>query len=226
MKPWIGITMNPHKDDNSQSSITADYYEGVAAAGGVPVLLPALAELEMLARLDGILFTGGPDIDPVHYGELPHPTLVFSPLRDASEILLYREARAKGMPMLGICRGIQLINVAAGGTLWQDIPSQLPNAHGHSPWAPRNYATHGVTLDEQLREMLGETTRVNSFHHQAVKDVAPGFRATGYAADGVIEAIEADEGFVVGIQWHCENLWRQDRAMLHIFEGLVNACRV
>ena len=225
MKPWIGITADFEPGAAPKSCVGADYYNSIAMAGGVPVLLPVIWEPEWLERLDGLVFSGGMDIDSVHFGQQPHPTVVYAPERDAMEMTLYKAARAKGLPMLGICRGIQLINVAAGGTLWQDIPSQVPAAHMHSQRAARDYVTHEVTLAGRLAEWLGVKPRVNSFHHQAVKDVAKGFHAAGWAGDGIIEAVEADDGWVMGIQWHCENLQTTQPAMRHIFEELVKACR-
>jgi len=213
--------------------VPAGYAAAVEAAGGIPVILPVLAPEkapEVLEHLQGLLLSGGVDLDPSHYGEDPLPGLgKVTPERDAFELALARRALAAGVPVLGICRGVQVLNVAAGGTLFQDLGSQLEKVLKHRQEAPRWHESHAVRLDPSSRmaAILGVTeTRVNSFHHQAVRLVAPGLRAVAWAPDGVIEAVESvDGGFALGVQWHPEEMW--DRYPLHLkpFSALVEAAR-
>jgi putative glutamine amidotransferase len=184
-------------------------------------------------RLDGLLLPGGVDVAPALYGEDPHPKLgkVEGPL-DEAELVLARWALADGLPLLGVCRGIQTLNVAAGGTLYQDLPSQYPGALRHScspPDYPRQHRAHAVHVEpgSRLATILNaHETMVNSRHHQAVKDLAPGFVVSARAPDGVIEGIEGeDERFAVGIQWHPESLAADDPQMLALFQALVRAAR-
>jgi putative glutamine amidotransferase len=184
-------------------------------------------------RLDGLLLPGGVDIAPALYGEGAHPNLgsVNKPL-DKAEMLLTRWALDDGMPLLGVCRGIQVLNVAAGGSLYQDLPAQFAGALRHScppPDHPRTYRAHAVHVQpgSRLAEILGaDQVAVNSRHHQAVKAVAPGFCASARAPDGVVEGIEREDGpFAVGIQWHPESLADDDPQMLALFQALVRAAR-
>lgn len=196
------------------------YVEAVLQAGGLPVLLPPLTDPRALRalyeRLDGVLLAGGDDIDPSRYGETPHPKLgPVSPERDTAELQLARWAFADGKPLLGICRGMQVINVARGGTLWQDLPSDHPEGLDHYASATRRRweaIVHPVKLaeDARLTRLLGATTiGFNSLHHQAVKRLGAGLRVVGRAPDGVVEAIEGDgEAFVAGVQGHPETLWQ------------------
>ena len=213
-----------------------DYCRSVAMAGGAPLLIPlelgSDAWRSAYERLDGILFPGGVDVDPRHYGEERHPQLGrVDETLDEAELLLARWALADSRPVLAICRGIQLINVAAGGTLYQDLPSQVPGALCHSchpPEYPRDSHAHILAVGRQTRlsTILSQAEIwTNSRHHQAVKDVAPGFVVTAHTSDGVIEAIEqADAPFCVGVQWHPENLAATDPEMLAIFRAFVEAC--
>jgi putative glutamine amidotransferase len=212
-----------------------DYCHAVALAGGAPVMIPL--ELDetgwrsIYERLDGILFPGGVDVNPRHYGQAPHPHLgaVNDPL-DRAELVLARWAIADRLPTLAICRGIQLINVAAGGTLYQDIATQIPGALRHRcspPEFPRHHRAHPVRVAPQSRlwgVFAEDSVQVNSRHHQAVRDLAPGFQVTARAPDGVIEGIELDDApFVVGVQWHPESLAARDPQMLELFAALVRA---
>jgi putative glutamine amidotransferase len=221
--PLIGISGGLIPTNAWSPSIVGhrrSYVEAVLQAGGLPVILPPLTDLRALRalyeRLDGVVLAGGDDIDPIHYGEKPHPRLgAVSPERDAAEIQLARWAFADDLPLLGICRGAQMINVARGGTLWQDLPSALPTSLDHYASAALqrwDVMDHPITLnaDSRLAGMLGTTAiGLNSLHHQAVKQLGAGLRAVGSAPDDVIEAIEADDAaFVVGIQGHPETLWQ------------------
>ena len=213
------------------------YVRSVALAGGAPVLIPPdLGERAWRAiyeRVDGLLFAGGVDVAPARYDELPHPNLgAVDEALDVVELTLARWALADRRPVLAICRGIQLINVAAGGSLYQDLSSQLPAALPHAchpPQYPRDYHAHTVRTEphSRLAAALGSLQlSVNSRHHQAVKRVAPGFRIVARAPDGVIEGIEhVDAPFIVGVQWHPESMAEDDPHMMGLFEAFVDACR-
>jgi putative glutamine amidotransferase len=218
----------------AQSRRMADYVESVKRAGGEPVEVVAGAEKpeHLLARVDALLLTGGADVDPQLYGETAHPTFESAEAgRDAFEIELSRAAVKRGTPLLAICRGMQVLNVAMGGTLFQDIPSQVSGALGHSVPEPRFAIAHEVWVSRgsRLSALLadhmedGETCHVNSRHHQAVKVAAPGFDVTATSPDGVIEAMEKPGApFCVAVQWHPENFWRTGEFRA-LFEGLVEA---
>ncbi len=210
------------------------YVHSVEQAGGAPVILAPSGGIpsgEWVARLDGLVLTGGVDVDPACFGEEPLPALGrVDPDRDAFELALVRAALAADLPVLALCRGIQVLNVAAGGSLFQDIPSQVKGALQHSQKAPRWYPAHGVSIapGSKVAAMLGATQlRVNSFHHQSVKEVARGFVVTAEAEDGIVEAIESTvHTFVVGVQWHPEAMWARDPAFLGLFRGLVEVAKV
>ena len=218
----------------AQSRRMADYVESVKRAGGEPVEVVAGAEQpeHILARVDAVLLTGGADVDPQLYGEAPHETFESAEAgRDAFEIALSRAAVKSGTPLLAICRGMQVLNVAMGGTLIQDIPSQVAGALPHSVLEPRFAIAHevwvarGTLLSKLLADHMedGETCHVNSRHHQAVKIAAPGFDVTATSPDGVVEAMEQEGApFCVAVQWHPENFWRTGEFRA-LFEGLVEA---
>lgn len=205
----------------------------VIQAGGIPIVLPHLVEEEVIAelssRIDGLLISGGADVDPLLYGEEPLPQLgSVMPDRDRTEIAFIRQALAMDMPVFGICRGAQIVNVAAGGSLYQDVYSQHKGALLHSQRAPRDHLSHYVTAeaDSMLHSMIkSDRFLVNSFHHQAVKRLAPGFRCTAVASDGIVEAYESESHrFVLGVQWHPENLTRKDAIAQRLFRSFVDAC--
>ena len=215
-----------------------DYRQSVLHVGGdVRILEPSADVHAALAGIDGLLLTGGDDVAPARYGETPHPTVVEAePGRDEFELTLVAEARARDLPIFAICRGVQLLNVACGGTLVQDIPSQVAGALAHSLNVPPNepYSlAHEVWLDKDtlLSKLMGErlsdtdACEVNSRHHQAVKEVAPGLVVSATAPDGVIEAIEDPAaGFCLGVQWHPENFWRTGE-FRPLFEGFLEAAQ-
>ena len=215
-----------------------DYRQSVIHAGGTVRVLDPSADLAgTLAGLDGLLLTGGGDVDPAKYGEAPHPTMSpAEPGRDDFELGLVKLAREQQMPILAICRGIQVLNVACGGTLVQDIASQVPGAMSHRldvpPHQPMEFA-HEVWIDKDsqlsriLRERLNDDAcDVNSRHHQAIRQLAPGFIVSATAPDGVIEAIEDPNArFCVGVQWHPENFFRTGE-FRPLFEGFLEAAAV
>jgi putative glutamine amidotransferase len=205
----------------------------VEEAGGLPIVLaPGRPEdaPELLGRVSGLLLTGGGDVDPGLYGETPHDRLGrVVPERDAFELALAREALEKRLPLLAICRGQQVLNVATGGTLVQDIPSQLSGAVDHDPDTERWGMAHPVRIlpGTRLRAILGaDTALVNSFHHQAVKAPGQGVVVSALADDEVVEGIEVpDHPFALGVQWHPEAFWDHGRKFQSLFEALVDASR-
>ena len=238
--PLIGVSGSIDAEE-TRHFILRDYLTAVIAAGGVPVLLSPDMEGDMLedclARLDGLLMAGGNDVSPALFGEPPVEALgEVNPLRDGFEMRLVRLAAARHMPVLGICRGVQAMAAALGGSLWQDLPSQYRTADGNPPIAhrqtsPGRYASHTVsvlpgTLLARLTDGV-ETLRVNSFHHQAVGEVASCANLSAWAADGVVEAIELPDAlFVLGVQWHPEIMTRlEDEASRRLFAAFAKAAR-
>lgn len=212
-KPIIGIS-GTFTGVNNATYINSTYINAVLRAGGVPVVLPINGDKEVMKRMvesiDALIMTGGEDIDPVYYSEEPIPQQgEIVPERDVFDIEMIKYAVEQGIPLLGICRGHQLMNVAFGGTLYQDIPSQIrTGVIKHNQKAPSWYGTHNVQLVEGsvLATVLGKTSvYTNTFHHQAVKDVAPNFIVTARTSDGVIEGIEMKGNKkVFGVQFHPE----------------------
>lgn len=234
MKPLIGITSNIRED--KQLTVGMDNVHSIVKAGGAPVVLPNIRDMEAIDRiaeqLDGLLVAGGGDIDPDLYHEEPHPKLgEIVPDRDFFELHLIRKCLELHIPILGICRGCQMLNVAAGGDVWQDIYAQHDKPLlQHYQKAPRYHASHYIDIAEQsrLRSIVGsKRIRVNSFHHQALKNVAPGFDISAVSSDGIIEAFEARERpFVIGVQWHPENMMRKDdESSVKLFRAFVDACK-
>jgi putative glutamine amidotransferase len=239
MSPLIGISARSVVDEPWCPPLVGarkGYIDAVVAAGGVPVVLPPVDDPRalrgMFDALDGLLLTGGVDVAPELYGEQPHPRLgAVQAERDAAEMPLARWAAAEGKPIFGICRGIQVLNVALGGTLYQDLPAQRPGeidhelSIKHECW---DRFDHGLALarDSRLAGLLQTTMLdVNSLHHQAVKDLGSGLRVVGQAPDGVVEAIEGTGGhFVVGVQCHPEGLWQSaDVRWRAVFRAFVEA---
>jgi putative glutamine amidotransferase len=232
--PLIGITTSITVGTAPERAyVNASYLRAVQAAGGIPVLLPPhldeRSRRELASRIDGLLLTGGGDVDPVLFEEERHETLFdVSGARDELEIALTLGTLERERPLLAICRGIQVLNVALGGSLHQDIPSDFGSAIEHSQKAPRDEATHAVTVsgETRLADILGAVdVRVNSMHHQAIKRVGKGLREVAWAPDGVIEGVERPDGnaMVVGVQWHPEELVRHDPAARGLFRALIAA---
>jgi putative glutamine amidotransferase len=213
------------------------YVRVLASAGAVPWLVPLLQGDEdtlraISERLDGVFLTGGVDVDPSCYGEERHPLCgATDPARDWTELRLVRWAVADGKPVLGVCRGIQLINVAAGGTLYQDVTAQHARAIKHDYFPAggftRDQLTHPVRVVEGSRLagiLASAETAVNSMHHQGIKALAPGLAATAFAPDGLIEAVEGRNGqFLVGVQWHPEELADRHAPMRRLFTAFLEA---
>ncbi|MGM0713063.1 gamma-glutamyl-gamma-aminobutyrate hydrolase family protein [Brevibacillus parabrevis] len=233
MRPIIGVACTkmyfPNNNLDQFFYVGSGYVDGVARAGGIPLILPLLTVQEapfreMVESLDGLILTGGDDPAPHLYGEEPLQGLGdIEYERDLAELAVIKLALELKKPILGICRGMQILNVACGGTLIQDIPSQVPGAFQHAQKGSRQYGAHKVTLQPGfLADALGQQeVLVNTSHHQAVKDVAPGFQMTGCAADGVIEAIESQNGLYIGVQWHPERMWSHDSQMFKIAQAFI-----
>jgi len=243
MKPLIGITPSPSTDEMGHGTfyrycLSRTYVDSVRAAGGTPVILPTDSDdlEETLARLDGLLISGGGDIDPELYGDdsVHEKTYGIDGQRDDFEIKAYRHATAVDLPTLCICRGIQVMAVAQGGTLIQDIASELASSvehRQHTIGKMRDEASHEVSIEENnpLRELVGDSSfDVNSFHHQSVNDPGQDLVVIATADDGIIEALWHPEmRFAIGVQWHPEML--SDRFPKHarIFSAFVTeAARV
>lgn len=245
----IGITCDVERPAPGREWLyqNREYFAAVAAAGGLPVLLPLLPTVlpplqpplqphmlpqalaaAYLERVDGLLLSGGNDLDPAHWGEDPLAGLGrVEPARDTAELALATGALQAGVPVLGICRGAQVLAVAAGGTLWQDIPSQVPGALQHAQQAPRWHPSHAVAVaaDSHLGRLLGPGPhRVNSFHHQAVRTLPQGWRLVATAPDGVVEAIEGPgPAMALGVQWHPECFCGHGDQHQALFAALVQA---
>ncbi|MCC6990928.1 MAG: gamma-glutamyl-gamma-aminobutyrate hydrolase family protein [Acidobacteria bacterium] len=212
----------------------SDYLESVRRAGATPLELTLADDpAAIAARVDGLMLTGGGDVDPALYGATPHATFgAAEPGRDAFEIALVRAVLDAGKPVFAICRGMQVLNVALGGDLVQDIPTEVNGAAHHDVREPRYalahevWTTQGSRFSTLMREKLvdGESCQVNSRHHQAVKHLGAGLEVVATAPDGVIEAVERPGAFCLGVQWHPENFWRTGE-FRPLFEGFVDACR-
>ena len=233
--PRIGISARVTGELGRQhTGVHFDYAHSVSAAGGIPLLLaPAIGPsgaAEALAACHGLLLTGGEDLLPEHYGltgtEHVRDT---DPDRDAFEMALFVAARSNRVPVLAICRGFQLVNVVLGGTLWQDLPAQRPSDLDHdkgSEWHERTHHVRVLHGSRALEAMGNDLVLTNSFHHQAIRDLAQGLHATALADDGVIEAAEGDndEHWLVCVQWHPESFWQEsDAPEQGLFSALVDA---
>lgn len=238
-KPLIGISANILISDGAanpgmeRAYVNVDYVNSVIAGGGVPVILPVIADYgateAQMRGIDGLILSGGYDINPLLYGEEPTIKQDFTyPEIDEHDINLIKIAYKSNKPILGICKGIQALNVAFGGTLYQDLSHIEDCFIKHSQSSKRDMAGHTVEMlkNTKLHKILGDSIVTNSFHHQAVKDVAPNFIANAWSKDGVVEGMEMQgEGFIIGVQWHPEGMIQKHPIMLKLFEALVNAAK-
>ena len=235
VRPLIGITMR-HELETERFYLARAYGEAVESAGGVPVhisLIPKAEYVEaILDKLDGVLLPGSAsDVDPLRYGREPHRRLgAVHPLRDETDALLLTGVERRGVPLLAICFGLQIWNVARGGTLIQDIESEMPEAIRHEQGAPRGRRSHGVRLlaeSAMARLAGGESAYVNSHHHQAIETVGEGLRATAWTSDGLIEALEdlRIDRWALGVQWHPEIEWEGDGFSENLFASFIEAAR-
>lgn len=225
--PIIGITA-PVRLSDRRLRLKAEYVESIRRAGGAPLLIPvdAHAAASVLDRLDGVLLTGGGDIDPALYCDGTHPAVYsVNPMRDEAETALIERAMAASMPILGVCRGAQLINVALGGSLVLDVPE--PNEGVFHRRGPNKSARHAVELEPEslLARIIGrQAIAPTSFHHQAIDRVGEGLVIAARSPDGIIEAVEMPEfPFVIGVQWHPEMTAESDRYQQRIFDAFVSA---
>ena len=235
-RPVIGITAGRKVIETSVGPLVhfvqpVYYAEAVLAAGGIPIILPAAEgwREQVLAVTDGLLITGGEDIDPAQYGQARHPAVEkMDPLRDQFEIAVARFALAQDRPLLGICRGSQVINVAAGGTLVQDLPSQQPSpiTHRQPEMAKPTHEVEIVPGSRLCVAMGASRIRANSAHHQAVQTIAPPLYPVAWAEDGVVEGTESHvHRWIVAVQWHPEMLYKNDPTHQRLFDALVEAAR-
>ncbi len=241
MAPVIGVTATLKEDTHVSDTrplglfvrADLDYVNGVVQAGGVPLVLPPVtpeAAETMVRGMDGLLLSGGSDLHPSYYDEEPHPELgVTIPERDAFEMRLLEAALTRGLPVFGICRGLQIINVFLGGTLYQDLPAQFGEGLDHRQTTPKWSPKHGISFDGSsvTGGISGSVEmQVNSYHHQAIKELAPGLVVCARSADGVIEAAESrdfSERWLVGVQWHAEAMRASDPAHRNLFAAHVAA---
>lgn len=230
-KPVIGLV--PLVDTQRESLwMLPGYMKCVEEAGGLPVMLPLDGEgadaEQMAALCDGIIFTGGHDVSPELYGEQNEGLCgEIIPARDSMETALLDAALARDKAVLGICRGMQLLNVRLGGSLWQDIPTQSPSDVNHRQSAPYDRPIHPVTVRGALAQTVGaEEILVNSCHHQGIRTLAPSLEPLAHAPDGLVEAVRLPgQRFVWGVQWHPEMLGVKDESSRRIFRAFVDACK-
>lgn len=234
-RPVIGVTTSQEKGDHPALYTAGKLYSlAVEKAGGIPVILPVLEDRDVLKAtseaLDGLLLSGGIDVDPLLFNEEPVPKSGrIDPQRDQYEyayIEFFHEAKK---PMFGICRGCQVMNLAFGGTIYQDITSQREASHlKHAQDAPRWHPTHSISIKENTRLAQiypSGSAKVNSFHHQSVKEAAPGFMISAEAPDGIVEAIESKgDVFMIGLQWHPEHLWMNFQDTMDLFTLFIQSC--
>lgn len=229
--PFIGITSR--ELNGGETSVQSVNFKRIVKAGGVPIIVPNTYDQEMIEAyahlLHGLLLTGGPDIDPLLFDEEPIRDLgQITPRRDFLELEITKLFYEKQKPILGICRGLQVLNVAQGGTLYQDIYAQYDGKLlKHRQNAPSNYGTHFINIDKQselYKIVEQEKIRVNSYHHQAIKDVGQEFYVSSRSSDGIIESIESNaHPFAIGVQWHPEHL--EDAPSDTLFAAFVKATR-
>lgn len=230
-KPLIGITTG--FNDGYQSTVSNAYAVSVAKAGGIPVLIPlqkdSLCTVSLLRRLDGIVVTGGEDLNPAYYGdEIFNETVEINPERDKSDVLILRCALRRKMPVLGICRGEQILAACLGDKLWQDIPSQIPDNIGHFRTSECAAPLHAAVVkkESRLHKLLQtDTIMVNSFHHQAARGLSGRIKVSAVTQDGIIEAFESGKN-IIAVQFHPEQfIAGGDNFFLPLFENLISQAR-
>jgi len=247
MKPIIAITANYSTNDTIGTSakigapkqdwqlLADDYIYSVEKAGGIPIILPVVKDVEtlipLLKKVDGLLISGGSDIDPKYYGQYMKNELGgIVPKRDKMEIELVRHALYEtDIPILGICRGCQLLNVVAGGTLYQDMSYKENTLMNHACLqSPKYYPVHEAVIERKSKLSKiyeSESVRVNSYHHQAIDELGEGFNVSMYAPDKTCEGIELEgDRFVMALQWHPEMMTEHDKNHLNIFEAFIKSC--
>jgi putative glutamine amidotransferase len=233
-RPLVGITMRLELSTD-RFYLGRYYSEAVEAAGAVPVHISLIPQPEYIsaamASLDGILLPGSDsDVDPLRYDSQPHPQLgTVVPVKDETDLLVLEEIERRSLPLFAICFGMQILNVSRGGTLIQDITTQLPTAIKHEQGTPRDRPSHTISLDKNgLIAGLAKAPEavVNSHHHQSIETVGKNLKATAWASDGLIEAVEdtRPDRFALGVQWHPELGWQQDELSQMLFNQFVRAC--
>lgn len=229
----IGNALVAHTDmfgDVTRAYVNSNYVQAVLQAGGLPMIIPPYGDIDIIetyARVcDGFLFSGGNDLDPSLYNEEPMKNIgAFSPDLDSVQLMMFRVFEKTHKPILGICRGLQIINVAREGSLYQDIPDQIPESIQHVQKGSRNHEFHKVMIDSQsqLAEIMNlPLVSVNSLHHQSVKKLGNDLKITAKASDGVIEAIESSDNKIIGVQWHPEDMIYDSKVMNNLFTWLVD----
>ncbi|MEW9702001.1 gamma-glutamyl-gamma-aminobutyrate hydrolase family protein [Paenibacillus sp. SI8] len=232
MKPIIGITSTIVKlhEYSEGAYVHRDYHQSVEASGGLPIVLPLTSPetfKQLLDLCDGVIFTGGEDVDPSAYGEEPSPQLgTIFPERDRIELEAIRRTIEADKPLFAICRGVQVLNVACGGTLYQDLPSEYPGTLEHvQRGVARGKDSHAVHVEEdsELGRIFGyNQVRVNSLHHQALRTIGAKLVVTAFSPDGVVEAVEHQgSAFAIGVQWHPESMYETDTNMQKLFQAFV-----
>ncbi|WP_186575948.1 gamma-glutamyl-gamma-aminobutyrate hydrolase family protein [Aquibacillus kalidii] len=240
-RPIIGISGSTQIDEggrfpgSKRAYVYEDYVRSTERAGGVPFILPVMKDVDSIkqqvAALDGIIISGGDDVNPLMYGVEPHILQgEINPERDAFDEQLIKAAVEANKPILAICRGMQILNVVFGGTLYQDLSYIDGSYIKHDQYSGPSYPSHSVSIepDSFLYTIFEDkVTMINSFHHQAVKDIAHGFKVTARAKDRVVEAIEKDDdsSFVIGVQWHPEMMTESNSQMLALFEALIGKAK-
>lgn len=235
-KPVIAVLSSTQKGSSArfgtlnQVYVNQSYINAIIANGGIPMIVPPFTDTEMLypilEKADGILFPGGEDIDPSYFGEDPHEKLgIIRPEIDKFSILCAEYAFSKNIPVLGICRGLQVLNVARGGSLYQDISQRDETNIKHLQDYDRSYLLHSIHIDKEslLYKILGEEkTGVNTMHHQSINQLGKSLKVSAYAPDGIIEAIENTDGSLIAVQWHPEELLASSPIMNNLFKYLIN----
>jgi putative glutamine amidotransferase len=227
MRPLIGLTCKT--STKVWNFLQDEYMRAIEEVGGLPLLIPCLKSTqaieEVAQRIDGLVLSGGKDLDPIWYNEEPTEVRALDPRKDFLDMNISKFALQRNIPILGICRGIQVLNVVAGGTLNQTLHDGLR----HWQKAPTDYPTHEIEIKPEtlFSRIIGkDKIRVNTFHHQSVRKVAPGFKVSALAQDGVIEAIESNtHRFVLALQFHAEYLWEKDPLFKNLFSFFVKECQ-